>query len=235
MSDFWTLHGKVFMQEPQILAVILIWGVWYMTYKRRAALHEIDPRRRHEHRKRVVIGGLATLWGFVALPGITADYEAQQVRQQLPENESAPVATGPVIAPLPDQIGVETVYDTNDWFLASLLGSMNSNADEAGALITRFTGLKDGMSVESVDLTNITKQEQEKHDDTMSILDLMRCVPYAAHGYRFQRTLVNQFFLKFDWYHPKIDDAAAVEAKFTPAERKNIQMIADFERRHWTP
>lgn len=96
-----------------------------------------------------------------------------------------------------------------------------------------ITNLETGMSKGLIDPSKLTPKLAEAHNPTMALIDLMRDIPYAAHGYNFQRPATKAFFGYFSWYTPRTTDIKTVEAEFNINEKANIKNLEDFERQHW--
>ena len=232
MDHIWEAHTAAFTEHPVLLFMIVAWGCWYMSYKVRSARAETDGRKRHEHRKRVVIGGLTMACGILFFPGMAHDWSAQLMHQKLGTNTSEVTPTGPSPIALPDTLDAETYYDKNDWYFAELLAQIESDPDLEQKCVTMFTNVKDNMQAGIVSSSTFN-MSKNKHEDSMGVLDLMRCLPYAAHGYEFKRPIVRRLFEKMPWYHPTTGDLKTVEAQLSEIEKANIKVVTTFERQHW--
>jgi hypothetical protein len=59
-------------------------------------------------------------------------------------------------------------------------------------------------------------------------LDILRNEIYAAHGRRFQRSDLQQYFDRQTWYQP---DAGFTESRLSSREKRNAAFIADYQKR----
>ena len=114
---------------------------------------------------------------------------------------------------------------------------MKSEPGTSQQLVARITGLKELMQSEPLGVGEMNKmapQMAQDHKATMCMLDLMYEIPYASHGYDFQRPATKAFFKYFSWYTPRTTDVRAVEADSNVNERQSLKTIRDFESQHWT-
>lgn len=233
MNDFLVLHEQVFVNHPLIVLFVLVWGVWYMNYKARASKTDSSLTKRHEHKKRIWVGFVTLICALLVLPGVTSDLDAQQVRTTLTGSSQEPTLNRGVIDSPPEVFGPETVYDMQDKYLYSLLGNLKSEPDASQKLVPLITNLEIQMPVEILNVNKMVPKLVSDHDDTMALLDLMRDIPYASHGYIFQRPATKAFFTYFAWYIPRSSDARIVKSEFNSIEKANTENLEKFEGQHW--
>lgn len=233
MKDFFALHQQVFVDNPVTVLLIAIWGIWYINYKLRAIRRDSEPARKHEHRKRIWVGILTLVCAFLILPGITSDVNAQYVRTNLTGETTAPNTKQEPSSTPPQTFSPETVYDPQDTYLYSLLGNLESEPGSSQKMVPMITNLKTEMPTGLIDISKLTPKLAEDHNSTMALLDLMRDIPYASHGYNFQRPATKNFFSYFNWYTPRNNNVKNVEAEFNVNEKANAKNLEDFERQHW--
>lgn len=233
LKQIWDAHVYAFNAHPLLVIAIVLWGVWYTDYKRRATRAEPTREGGHEHRKRIGIAWVTVAIGLLFLPGMVATQDAQAVLKSAAPGISA---SGPDPAPLPDKIDVDTVYDRNEWYIAELIGNLEHEAGAAEKFAPVIAHLKLVMDSEDIDIESIGhlgKQQHTSHSDLMSLLDMMRCIPYAEHGYQFKRPVMRKFFSSYPWYSPTIADPDQVKASLSATQQDNIDKIAAYEREHW--
>lgn len=63
-------------------------------------------------------------------------------------------------------------------------------------------------------------------------LTVLRNVPYARHGYRFDRDDLRRGFGAFAWYQPDTSDMNVVEHRFNDYEKANIASVRAYEKRN---
>lgn len=236
MKDFFALHALVLVDNPFTALLIIVWGAWYINYKLRAARKDADPTKKHEHKKRIVVASLTMLCGWLLLPSITSDLNAQQVRKEVTGNSDTQSEEG-VPSNAPSAFGPDTVYDPQDEFLYELLGNMKSEPGGSQQIVDRLTGLKETMQngpIGDGEMNKMEPQMAKDHKATMCMLNLMYEIPYASHGYDFQRPATKAFFRHFSWYTPRTADIHTIEADFNISERQSLKTIRDFESQHWT-
>ncbi len=67
-------------------------------------------------------------------------------------------------------------------------------------------------------------------------LTVLRNDPFARRGYIFKRSALRRLFAAESWYVPRTRNLAAVERRFTRTERRNVDLIAAYQKatgRNW--
>ena len=72
--------------------------------------------------------------------------------------------------------------------------------------------------------------EQDIADFDTNGLRILRNVVYAKYGYRFKSDDLQQYFSRFNWYRPRIDDAEEIYNSLTEIERYNVDFIKEHEK-----
>ena len=72
--------------------------------------------------------------------------------------------------------------------------------------------------------------DQDLTDKSLAALSISYNAIYAAHGYVFKKTSLQQVFGRAAWYHP---NSAFQETDLTPTEKANLQTIRHYEHRRF--
>lgn len=63
-------------------------------------------------------------------------------------------------------------------------------------------------------------------------LTVLRNTPYARHGYKFHVQALRDYFSQQNWYHPTTSEMTVVEKRLNATERRNCQMILQYQKAH---
>jgi hypothetical protein len=63
-------------------------------------------------------------------------------------------------------------------------------------------------------------------------LTILRNEPFARRGYIFHRDDLKSFFTACSWYHPCEGNQDTIYRSFTPLEKKNVNLIIEYQKRH---
>lgn len=178
----------------------------------------------HNYRKHIGCSWLIITASILFVPPATA-------RPASPAKSVSAGMSRPDPAVLPANLDVDAAYDRNDWFMRGLTKEIETapGSVHEDKLVATIRQVVDTVNFDPYRVSNITHNKSRD----MALLDLTRCIPYAEHGYRFKRPVILRFFRHWSWYSPSVTDPRRVEASLTALQKRNIAVIAAFERTHW--
>lgn len=67
------------------------------------------------------------------------------------------------------------------------------------------------------------------------LIRYIRNYPYAMHGYIFESKDLTAFFSGYEEYSPNYSDQTTVRDSFSHLEKKNVDVVVDWEEKHGSP
>lgn len=164
----------------------------------------------------VVIWGVSGC-GFILnkLPRVKLEPPPAE-KPQTAEAETKPVTEEPTPAteePVQPAASAETEVVMGE--LPEPAGGGESSGSSGGV---KFVPVGAQRTLTEADLRGLSKWQ----------LDILRNEIYAAHGRRFQRSDLQQYFDRQTWYQP---DAGFTESRLSSVEKRNAAFIADYQKR----